>query len=197
MRHFYSSPIRVQYGDLITYQPALITKADHNKPIDQAFPAIENPQAETLILGSMPGAASLQAQQYYAHPRNAFWPIITQLLAQTSELSYHQRTALLQQHRIALWDVLQSCHRPGSLDAKIDMDSVSVNDFNRFYTQHPNIQRVFFNGGMAEKLYKKRVMPTLYPQFSELQYIRLPSTSPAYAAMNQAQKLQVWRQIKR
>lgn len=172
------------------------THPQQNKSIKHAFPAIENQQAEKLILGSMPSVASLQAQQYYAHPRNAFWPIITRLFEQVPELSYQQRKALLLQQGIALWDVLQSCHRPGSLDAKIDMDTVVVNDFNQFYKQHPSIQQVFFNGGMAEKIYKKRVIPTLH-QFVNIQYHRLPSTSPAYAAMSKEQKLNAWRQIKR
>lgn len=166
-----------------------------DKPIQQAFAAIENQHAEKLILGSMPSEASLQAQQYYAHARNAFWPIICTLFNQPAE-TYSQRVELLLNQHIALWDVLQSCHRPGSLDAKIDMASIKINEFNLFFSLHPGIKQVFFNGGMAEKIYKKYVMPELDKQFQYLQYRRLPSTSPAHAAMNRAQKLQAWQMIR-
>lgn len=169
--------------------------SDPDKAIQQAFAAIENRHAEKLILGSMPSEASLQAQQYYAHARNAFWPIICTLFDRQAE-TYAQRVELLLNQRIALWDVLQSCHRPGSLDAKIDMASIRVNDFNCFFSEHPGIKQVFFNGAMAEKIYTKYVMPELEKQFLYLQYHRLPSTSPAHAAMNRAQKLQAWQMIR-
>ncbi|MBE0436742.1 MAG: DNA-deoxyinosine glycosylase, partial [Methylomicrobium sp.] len=115
--------------------------------IVDGFPPIAGKSAEVLILGSMPSVASLSKGEYYGHPRNAFWPIMRQLFGAGPELDYRKRSRILIEHHIAVWDVLQTCYRPGSADANIDVDSIKINDFNRFFEQHRDIKRVLFNGG--------------------------------------------------
>ena len=162
----------------------------------EGFPPIEQQDAHILILGSAPSVASLQQQQYYAHPRNSFWPILTTLLVgEAVDLPYHERAALLQQHHIALWDVMSRCERPGSLDSAIAPQSITPNPFEAFLQAHPKIGAIFFNGGKAEEVYRKRVMPQLSPPHQALHQQRLPSTSPAMATMNREQKLTQWRTI--
>ncbi len=157
------------------------------------FTPVANENSTILILGSMPSDASLQEQEYYAHQRNAFWPIISSLFnAGFSQDDYSQRKKILIANRIALWDVLQSCYRKGSLDTAIKMDSVIVNDFFQFFTTHTEIKKVCFNGAKAEAVYVKYVLPTVKQQFGFLEYARLPSTSPAHAAMTLQQKIDAW-----
>jgi hypoxanthine-DNA glycosylase len=160
------------------------------------FAPIVSENARVLILGTMPGAASLQKQQYYGHPGNAFWPIMNALFAMPAELCYRERKERLSEQGIAVWDVLQGCKRPGSLDSNIDMSSIRINDFENFFADHHGIGLVFFNGAMAEKLYRKYCLPALSARFIYLQYRRLPSTSPAHASLNLAQKTEAWEIIK-
>jgi len=162
----------------------------------EGFEPVVSENANVLVLGTMPGAASLLRQQYYGHPRNAFWPIMAALFDAGPELGYLQRKKILTDNGIAVWDVLQACNRSGSLDSNIEPASIRTNNFTDFFAEYRNITQVFFNGGMAEKLYKKHVMPVLPQSFSHLQYRRLPSTSPAYASLNLAQKLDAWKVIK-
>jgi len=150
--------------------------------------------ARVLILGSMPSEASLHAQQYYAHPRNAFWPLMGELFHVDPALPYRQRLQALAANRIALWDVAHRCVRPGSLDA--DMRDVEANDFNTFFATHPHIRAIFFNGGKAEALYERLVLPRLPAALQALPKKRLPSTSPAHAGMDFAAKLAAWRAVK-
>jgi len=157
-----------------------------------SFPPIEDASAPTLILGTMPGAASLAAGQYYAHPRNAFWSILADLVGFDPRLDYAQRTQRLIEAGIAVWDVLRSCERRGSLDSEIDRTSVVANDFARFFKAHPRVTRVLFNGGGAELLYRRYVMRTL-AELRALSYLRLPSTSPAHASLAAAAKAEAWR----
>lgn len=159
----------------------------------EGFAPIANKSAVVLILGSMPSVASLQQQQYYAHPRNAFWPIMQGLFAAPAELAYKDRKALLTQRRIAVWDVLAACFRPGSLDSAIDEQSVLPNDFTGFFASHKHLRQVFFNGGKAEQMYNKHVLPRVHERWPNLQYTRLPSTSPAMAALTVEQKVERWR----
>ena len=159
------------------------------------FPPIADSNAVVLILGSMPSAKSLEAQQYYAHPHNSFWPIVTRLLSADANLVYEQRKALLLKNRIALWDVLDSCRRNGSLDSSIENGSVVVNDFNGFFDDHPRINAVYFNGARAQQEYNRHVLPTLDDKFRSIVYKRLPSTSPAMASMTREQKLHEWKCI--
>lgn len=158
-----------------------------------SFPPIADAAAERLILGSMPGAASLAAGRYYAHPHNAFWPILAELIGFAPDADYATRVSALRAAHIALWDVLQSCTREGSLDAQIARASEVPNDFAGFFASHPNICRVYFNGSKAETAFRQRVLPQI--DASRLQFIRLPSTSPAHAAQSRAEKLAAWRVI--
>lgn len=160
----------------------------------RGFPPIAQANATVLILGSMPGRESLEKQQYYAYPRNAFWPIMAILYPDVSG-DYASRTRALCGNGVAVWDVLQACFRTGSLDSGIDDQSMVVNDFNAFYDSHPHIERVFFNGGKAEAVYLKRVLPGLCPTGLSLALQRLPSTSPAHAAISLQQKANAWRVI--
>ena len=137
----------------------------------------------------------MAAQQYYAHPRNSFWYIIEQLFNIAAPLNYQQRKQLLLDKRIAVWDVLRACIREGSLDSSIECDSVVVNAFEEFFSQHEQITTVFFNGARAEKEFIKHVMPLPAVQARGLEYLRLPSTSPAHAAMSREQKLEAWRLV--
>lgn len=166
----------------------------HGTDSAQAFAALVQPGAHSLILGSAPGRASLQAQRYYAHPRNAFWPIMRTLLGLPDEADYAQACAALTAAGFALWDVLANCQRRGSLDADIRRDSIQINDFSAFFAQHPSLERVFFNGSTAQTLFLRHALPTLGPQAAQLTLQRLPSTSPAHARMCFADKLQQWHQ---
>lgn len=159
----------------------------------RSFPPIADAGARILILGSMPGKESLRANQYYAHPRNAFWPIMGKLAGAAPELPYGERTLKLKAAGIALWDVLASCTRRGSLDADIAPDSIHPNDFAAFFGVHPHIERVYFNGSMAEQSFRKHVLPHL--AHLPLQLQRLPSTSPANASLRFEQKLEAWKII--
>jgi hypoxanthine-DNA glycosylase len=149
--------------------------------------------ARILILGSIPGRESLKAERYYAHPRNHFWTIMATLLDFAPDLPYVDRLLALQRHGIALWDVMHSCERAGSLDASIEPDSIEANDFAGFFQRHTAIRSVYFNGATAQTAYNKHVLPGL-PALS-LRYTRLPSTSPAHAALSLNQKLEAWKCI--
>lgn len=158
----------------------------------QGFAPVVAPGARVLVLGSMPGVESLKQARYYAHPRNAFWPIAAQVLDFDPTLDYPQRLAALQAAGIALWDVLQACERPGSLDANIRHDTLVPNDFAAFLHTHPTIGRICFNGAKAATLFRRHVLPTL--PVATLDYHDLPSTSPAHAAASYEKKLAAWRQ---
>lgn len=160
----------------------------------RSFAPVADASARILILGSMPGRESLRMGQYYAHPRNLFWPILGELAGAGPGLAYALRIAALKRARIALWDVLKSCIREGSLDSRIDDDSLVANDFGRFFRQHPGIKQVFFNGAKAEACFRSCVLPR--HDFGALGFQRLPSTSPAHAAMTYRQKLEAWRAIR-
>ncbi len=162
----------------------------------ESFPASVNTRARVLILGSMPGVESLRRRQYYAHPRNAFWPIMGELVGAGRELAYSKRLAKLRRHGIALWDVAGRCFRPGSLDSRIDRESVVANDFHALFCHAPRIHSVFFNGKTAATLYDRLVEPYLPARLQALDYCVLPSTSPAHAAMTREQKLAAWRAIR-
>ncbi len=163
--------------------------------IKYSFAPIASASARVLILGSMPGEASLAQQQYYAHPRNSFWYIIEQLFDVSSPLTYAHRKQLLLDNNIAVWDVLKACVREGSLDSSIQSDSIVANDFEAFFSEHKKISHVFFNGARAEQEFTRQVMQQAPIQARALEYLRLPSTSPAHAAMSREQKLEEWRII--
>jgi TDG/mug DNA glycosylase family protein len=159
----------------------------------KAFPPVAAPDARVLILGSMPGVASLRAARYYAHPRNAFWPVMAALTGVPAQAPYTERLAGLMRSGIALWDVLHACEREGSLDAAI-VDATSVpNDFAAFFREHPGVKAVFFNGAKAEQSFRRQVLGRqAIPE--GLALMRLPSTSPAHAGMALERKQAVWRE---
>jgi TDG/mug DNA glycosylase family protein len=141
----------------------------------------------------MPGEASLRAGKYYAHPRNHFWRIMEALLSLPPGIDYAERVQALKAARIALWDVLQSCERDGSLDSNIDKATQVINDFASFFACHSAITHVFFNGSKAEQVYLRKVLPGLSEQ--QIKYMGLPSTSPANAVQSFERKLAAWQAI--
>jgi TDG/mug DNA glycosylase family protein len=155
-----------------------------------SFQPLVLPSARVLILGSMPGAMSLQRQQYYAHPRNGFWPIMSRICGFDASALYEKRVEALTQSGVALWDVLGSCVRSGSLDSSIEKHDRVHNEFAEFFDAYPGITLVCFNGAEAKRSYDSAVLPTLGAR--KLRYVRLPSTSPAHAVPFQ-QKLGVWK----
>jgi TDG/mug DNA glycosylase family protein len=140
----------------------------------------------------MPGVRSLAARQYYAHPQNAFWKILGEVFGFDPTLEYPERVRRLTAARVAVWDVLQSCEREGSLDTAIDSASAVPNDFAGFFHRHPLVRVVCFNGGTAERYFQRKVLPDLSHR-EELRYLRLPSTSPAHAGLPYVEKLARWR----
>ena len=162
----------------------------------RSFPPIAAPGAHTLVLGSLPGRESLRQGQYYAHPRNAFWRIIGQVFGAGELPRYEQRIELLTMHGVALWDVLAGAERPGSLDASIVHESARANDFGAFFRGHRAIRRVFFNGQTAMQMYRRLVLPSVGPEYADIRYECLPSTSPAHAGMPFAEKLVRWQRIR-
>jgi hypoxanthine-DNA glycosylase len=142
----------------------------------------------------MPGKVSLRAQQYYAHPRNAFWKLMGTLLGFDADVPYPERLEHLTKARIALWDVLKTCTRESSLDSDIVDDTSVPNDFASFFATHPGITRVFFNGEKAESSFRKLVLPTLGDGEPSV-FVRLPSTSPANASIPYERKRADWGQV--
>ena len=162
----------------------------------EGFPPIESATARTLILGTMPSRASLDAGQYYAHPRNAFWWIFGQLLGFDPRDAYERRIARLVAAEIAVWDVLRACRRRGSLDHDIEAESEVANDFAGFFAAHPRIDRIFCNGSSAAQLYRKHVLRA-EAAVPDIAPVRLPSTSPAHAAQSLAEKTAAWSVVVR
>ena len=161
-----------------------------NPPLVRSFAPVVDTRARVLVLGSMPGVASLDADRYYAHPRNLFWPIMGALFGFDATLPYPERLARIGAAGVALWDVAGECVRPGSLDARIEAGSVVANDIAGLLARYPDITRVRFNGAAAETLFRRHALGTLDPVPDLL---RLPSTSPAHAAMGFEAKLAAWR----
>jgi len=160
-----------------------------------SFGPIANINAKVLILGSMPGTASLRAGEYYAHPRNHFWRLLQALVGLNPASSYELRIQALQSANIALWDVLHSCRREGSMDASIEQATQTANDFQTFFAQHPYITHVFFNGSAAEQIYRRVVLPAI--ALNHIEYKRLPSSSPANATYSFERKLDAWKAVTR
>ncbi|MGE2818097.1 DNA-deoxyinosine glycosylase [Mycobacterium heidelbergense] len=158
-------------------------------PLLQGFPPVVDEHARVLILGSFPSVQSLAAGQYYANPRNAFWPIVSELFGVDAAAPYDSRLLALRSHGVALWDVLQRCRRVGSADSAIDPKSLVANNFAEFFANYPAIARVYFNGAKSADLYRRLVHPA-----EGIHYERLPSTSPAHAVRPGA-KLAAWRVI--
>ncbi|WP_369820870.1 DNA-deoxyinosine glycosylase [Pelomonas sp. Root405] len=144
-------------------------------------------RARLLVLGSFPGAASLQAAQYYAHPRNAFWPLMAALIGEVDLATrpYAERLQALRQHRVALWDAVAACRREGSLDTAIE--DVEPSDLKELVARLPGLRVIGCNGALAHH----QALAALGEP--GLPVLRLPSTSPAHAGMRLADKIEAWR----
>jgi hypoxanthine-DNA glycosylase len=151
----------------------------------RGFAPIIDRRTTTLILGSFPSEASLAAGQYYAHPRNQFWRLLGAVLEEPlAELDYAERAARVRAHRVGIWDVLDACRRPGSLDAQIR--DPRPNDFAVLREMAPELHVVLFNGGAAGRFARQFAAAGLVTAV-------LPSSSPAHAGRSFEQKLALWR----
>lgn len=157
----------------------------------RGFPPVVGAIPRVLVLGSLPGRASLEAQQYYAQPRNAFWTIMDSLCGAGPGLDYPARLDALTDAGIALWDVLHEATRPGSLDSSIVAASQRTNDVAGLVAHHETIGLVAFNGQKAAEIFRRRIGSTLTR--SDFAIAVLPSTSPAYASLTREDKLKRWR----
>ncbi|WP_133499959.1 DNA-deoxyinosine glycosylase [Cognatilysobacter terrigena] len=153
------------------------------------LPPIENPNARALVLGSMPGGASLRAGRYYAHGQNLFWTFMGDFVGATPALSYEARIDRLRDAGIALWDVIATCERDGSLDSAIR--GAVANDFAAFFAMHRHLRAVLFNGATAEATFRRQVPEDIVPAGVKL--VRLPSTSPANRSIPTDTKRDAWR----
>jgi hypoxanthine-DNA glycosylase len=158
-----------------------------------AFDAVASSDARVLILGTLPSVRSLERREYYAHPRNAFWWMMGELIGAKPELAYEERLRRLRDSGIALWDVCKAAERAGSSDANIQMDSIEPNDFRGFLDDHPRIELICFNGQPAAKLFRAIVLPQLAGLRPIPQRV-LDSTSPANARLTREEKLARWRE---
>lgn len=162
----------------------------------ESFPPLVGRNPRVLVLGSMPGRASLDAGQYYAHPRNAFWPIMQALVGAGPELDYAQRTRRLTNAGVALWDVLACCERLGSLDTAIAVHTEQPNAVAELIAAHNSVRAVFLNGGKSMSAFRRHIIPAIDPaRLSELHIEQLPSTSPANARLSIADKISAWRVV--
>ena len=153
----------------------------------QSFDYIADEQTTTLIIGSMPGVASLKATEYYAHKHNLFWRFVFEAFGVDFYTpSYVEKISLLTAHHFGLWDAAKNCLREGSLDTNIK--NVVPNDFKTLFQTYPNIQRLLFNGQKAFQLFKRFHGDLL----DEKEYTVLPSTSPANASIPLDKRRQVW-----
>ncbi|BCN93472.1 DNA-deoxyinosine glycosylase [Thiomicrorhabdus immobilis] len=156
----------------------------------QGFEYISAQNPHWMILGTMPSVESLNQAFYYAHPRNAFWPIMHSL-TQRPINTQQEKERLIKQAGLVLWDVLQSCQRQGSLDS--DIKEPQANDFESLLSENPTIKTICFNGKKAEQLFKRHVLKRQrIPQ--EITYIVLPSTSPANATITVEDKWLFWQE---
>ena len=156
------------------------------------LPPVVASDCRVLILGSMPGAASLQAARYYAHPRNRFWPLMAALADIPAEATYGERLAALQRAGIGLWDVIGECRRAGSLDSAIVRGSERANALVPLIVSLGQLRVIAFNGATAASLFRRHVEPHLPELRQPVQRIALPSTSPAHAAMGLEALREAW-----
>ncbi|MDX1404509.1 MAG: DNA-deoxyinosine glycosylase [Woeseiaceae bacterium] len=153
------------------------------------------PDARVLILGTLPSRLSLEKRQYYGNPQNAFWRVMGELIDAGPRIAYPDRLQILRDCGIALWDVLKTANRRGSLDAAIELDGAIANDFAGFFAEHSQIQLVVFNGQTAAKLYQRLVVRPGIGTIKEIPTTTMPSTSAAHASMSFATKVQHWSLI--
>ncbi len=161
-----------------------------------SFPPLIADGCRVLILGSMPGVRSLERSEYYAHPRNLFWPLMGELYGAGRELPYADRITRLHSRRVGVWDVLAECDRPGSLDGSILPDSEIANDIDGLLRLHADISVVALNGGKAQQSYSRHIEPHLDDATRQrLRVLSMPSTSPANAGIPLAIKRAQWQRL--
>jgi hypoxanthine-DNA glycosylase len=153
----------------------------------EGLPPVLGDGARVLLLGSFPSERSLVAGEYYANQRNQFWPLMAAVFGFDADLPYSQRIDAVTSQGVALWDVVHSCRRAGSMDAKIDRKTLVVNDFAPVLTRHTGIRRIFVNGLTAFELFERHVE-------TETPTTRLPSSSGALP-MSFQDKLARWREV--
>lgn len=164
------------------------------RTVVRGLPAQIRGDCRVLVLGSMPGVASLQAAQYYAHPRNRFWPLMTRLLA-VDGAGYDQRLARLHAAGVGLWDVIGACARIGSLDAAIERASIVPNALPEYLARLGNLRAVACNGAEAHRLWQRWIGPRLPASAPALPVLALPSTSPANAGFSLERLEGEWRRL--
>ncbi len=160
-------------------------------PYIHSFGPLIDHDSRVLILGSMPGKASLEKGQYYAHPLNKFWALVYSNFDLPPHSLYEDRIAFLKSRKIAMWDVINQCERSGSSDSKIF--NPVTNDLEKLVVQHPNLKYILFNGKTAEKLFIRNIKGKIS---TGIAFITLPSSSPANAGVSLVQKLEKWGVIK-
>lgn len=148
-----------------------------------------------LVLGSMPGVASLQAAQYYAHPRNRFWPLMAALTGIDAALPYAARMHALQLAGVGVWDVIGACERAGSLDTAIVRGSEVPNALPGLIETLPQLRVVACNGATAHRAFVRWIQPALGARGQSLAVLSLPSTSPANAAWPLARLRHAWQPL--
>ncbi|RUS48649.1 DNA-deoxyinosine glycosylase [Cohnella sp. AR92] len=166
-------------------------------PIVHSFPPIADEQSRILFLGSMPGVRSLEMNQYYGNPRNFFWRLLFELLGEgaerAAETEYEERLAFARRHGIAMWDVIEACNRPGSLDS--DIRNAVPNEVPGLLRRYPNIQVIACNGSKSHTELLKQYGDT--PELRSRTVLRLPSSSPVPTPKFRGleDRLAVWREI--
>lgn len=153
-----------------------------------SFPPISDPKTEVLILGTLPGDRSLESGEYFAHPRNRFWKIISAITNNPLPQNYSEKVELLYRTRIGVWNVLHKARRKGSLDTAIQNEV--PNDLPRFISGHGNLKVIAFDGLKAAAFYDKH-----FSRRSDLKYICLPGCSPANARFNLESLCHRWAEM--
>ena len=177
-------------ADTTTDKAVVAARAAPASERRRGLAAVYDERAQVLVLGSFPGLASLAQRQYYAHPRNQFWPIIGRLLAcDLLALPYEQRLQAAKDGRIAIWDAIDSCVRPGSLDSNIEQ--ADVNKLSELIERLPGLRAVAFNGRQAAQ----RGLAHIPHLRKRLALLELPSTSPTNAILRIDQKFERWRAL--
>lgn len=173
-----------------------INLVPESESVVRSFQALVADGCRVLILGSMPGKRSLEQNQYYAHPRNLFWPLMGELYHVGHELPYAERIRALQQRHVGIWDVLAECDRPGSLDGSINAETEIPNDIAALLSRHPGINVIALNGGKAQQGFRRYIEPVLDATTrARLRVLSMPSTSAANAGIPLAIKRAQWQRL--
>ncbi len=189
-----------KYSHLFNREGSLVALANDEKKDKKEFPKkrisntkssfepITNKNIEILILGTLPGDKSLELQEYYGHSRNRFWKIISSITNKEMPKTYFDKIELLSKSKIAVWDVAHKANRKGSLDSAIVQEK--PNDLDGFIENHPKLKIIGFNGKKAELLYDK-----YFERKENLNYISLPSSSPANARYKSGEIIEIWKRL--